>query len=77
MEGNSINSYFSSSLKDNGKIEELNVDELIDDLENKLSFVKLHNGKTLEKLDQVFDMIQITEEENDIFFLIFKKYFFV
>ncbi len=50
---------------------EMNVDELIDDLENKLSFIKLQNAQTIERLDLLTDDIAINEKFNKV--IIFQK----
>lgn len=48
---------------------EMNVDELIDELENKLSFIKLQNAQTMERLDYLCDEIVINEKLNKVIFL--------
>lgn len=63
-------SSFSSVHNPNINIQnnELNLDELIDELENKLSFVKLQSGQTREKLDIVMDDNLVKEKLNKVAF---------
>jgi len=55
---------------------EMNVDELIDELENKLSFIKLQNAQTMERLDYLNDDLEIKEKLNKVilnFFISFRS----
>ncbi len=45
---------------------EMNVDELIEELENKLSFIKLQNAQISEKDDFLYDEINLNENLNKV-----------